>query len=681
MSSATKAEMQVHGTPLQERHYAALAARWISREYADGAYLRYADSALGADLVGQDGIRDYSGILIPYFVPGQPSVREYRLRRDNPELTYSPDGKPKPQRKYLSPPGRSNLLYIPVGVELGWLSDTTLPVVLTEGEFKTIALYRLAWHAAGDAAERPAFLPLGLQGVWNWRGTIGKTENANGKRVDVTGPIADLGRINWQGRAATITFDSDAPTNYSVRIARSWLTDELETRSAILSWFEFPANNPEDCKGIDDLLAAIGPDPVLRLLAKARLKTRKKGGTAAVPVTGWQANLLRTDRGQIRRVVANAIMALQTAPEWQGVLSYDAFKLFVVTQRPTPWNEERLIWSDADDIRLADWLQMEGIDVPPRVAGEAVQVVARERQVHPVRDYLNHLRWDGSRRLDTWLETYLGANSDGASEAYLSAVGSRFLISAVARVMEPGCKVDHCLILEGPQGIGKSTALKTLAGDWFTDEIADIGSKDCSMQVSGVWIVELSELDAMTKAEIGRVKAFLTRSVDRYRPPYGRSVSDVPRQCVFAGTVNNSEYLRDETGARRFWPVACGQPDIEALRRDRDQLWAEAVERYRSSEAWWLDTQALIAEASIEQAARYQGDVWQELIEKKIKPKDSVSIHEVLGELGLPVDRQGQAEANRVARSLRTAGWVRRRVGSRRSRSWRYFPPAENANE
>jgi len=171
-------------------------------------------------------------------------------------------------------------------------------------------------------------------------------------------------------------------------------------------------------------------------------------------------------------------------------------------------------------------------------------------------------------------------------------------------------------VLEGPQGARKSTALKILAGeDWFTDELPDLGSKDAAMHMQGVWIIEIAELDAIGKAEVSRIKAFLTRTTDRFRPPYGRYTIEVPRQCVFAGTVNPDTYLRDETGNRRFWPVRCGTIDIDALARDRDQLWAEAVARFRGGAIWWLDTPALVAAAKAEQDKRYQTDAWDQLIE------------------------------------------------------------------
>jgi hypothetical protein len=236
--------------------------------------------------------------------------------------------------------------------------------------------------------------------------------------------------------------------------------------------------------------------------------------------------------------------------------------------------------------------------------GQAAQTAARDRPFHPLRAYLKGLRWDGVKRVDRWLTTYLGA----AETEYSRAVGSRWLISAVARIFRPGSKADCCLILEGPQGIRKSTALRTLAGEYFTDELADLGSKDAAMQTRGAWIIELSELDSLSHSDVARIKAFMSRTTDRFRPPYGMRLVESPRQCVFAGTVNHSTYLRDETGGRRFWPVTCGCIAVETLARDRDQLWAEAKARFEAGSVWWLDTAELIQLASDQQVDRYEGD-------------------------------------------------------------------------
>lgn len=254
------------------------------------------------------------------------------------------------------------------------------------------------------------------------------------------------------------------------------------------------------------------------------------------------------------------------------------------------------------------------------------------------------------------------------------------MISAVARVFEPGCKADCCLILEGEQGIRKSTALRVLTQPWFTDEIADIGSKDAALQTRGVWVIEIAELDSMSRSDIGKIKAFMSRMTDRFRPPYGKRPIDSPRQCVFAGSVNHGTYLRDETGGRRFWPVKCEAPviDVDTLATVRDQLWAEAAYLYFDGKPWWLDSVSLHREAAEEQADRYEGDPWDDLIMEWAGIRESVSIAEVLTNcLEKKKDMWTQWDRNRVARCLRANGWMRFNAGPRHAREWRYRRPSE----
>jgi predicted P-loop ATPase len=330
-----------------------------------------------------------------------------------------------------------------------------------------------------------------------------------------------------------------------------------------------------------------------------------------------------------------------------------------------PQNE----WTDQEDRLTAEWLQRHRILVSVETASQAIQTVATQRRIHPVRHYLESLKWDGIPRLDNWLSTYLGVEANN----YSYAVGSRWILSAVARIYHPGAKADCCLILEGPQGIKKSTALRTLAGEYFTDELADLGSKDAALQIRGVWIVEISELDSLARSEIASIKAFMSRTSDRFRPPFGKRVIECPRQCVFAGTVNHTEYLRDETGARRFWPVLCGSIDIEALARDRDQLWAEAKQRYSAGEKWWLDTAVLIEIAAEEQAARYQDDPWEEVMAPWLEVRSSTSVSEVLEKcVSKPQAQWTQADKNRVGRCLRALGWERYRERERERLEWRW---------
>jgi predicted P-loop ATPase len=394
----------------------------------------------------------------------------------------------------------------------------------------------------------------------------------------------------------------------------------------------------------------------------------------SVEAVDWRSNLLTNEKGFPKALLANAITALRWAPEWAGVLGFNEFSLGTVALKAPPWQSEPTgkEWTDHEDRLAADWLQHQDILVTVEVAGQAVQAVARDRCFHPVKDYVNSLSWDGVKRIDVWLSQYLGAELTD----YSKAVGARWLISAVARIYNPGVKADCCLILEGEQGTKKSTALRILAGDWFTDEIAELGSKDAAMQTRGVWIIEIAELDSMSRTEVGKIKAFMSRAVDRFRPPYDKRLVNSPRQCVFAGSVNHRSYLRDETGARRFWPVACGTINTEDLTRDRDQLWAEARDSFRADSPWWLETRELTAHAEEEQADRCEEDPWQEPISSWTESRADASISEILGQcIDKPVPQWTQQDRNRIARCLRAMGWVRHKTGPRGGREWRYKRP------
>jgi predicted P-loop ATPase len=646
------------GSALTPADFAALAARWINRPVAERALLRRVDSSGGAELVGRKG-GNYAGLAIPYFAPDSWTVREYRVRRDRPEMEADSSGQLKPKQKYLSPPGRGNMLYLVPGIAKDVLSDTALPIILTEGEFKTLALWRLAiW----ESEHRPRFLPVGISGVFNWRGTIGKTSGPDGERLDVKGPIPDLDRIAWEGRRVIVAFDADASSKEQVRYARAELARHLRGRGAHVGFLEWSAGQG---KGIDDHLASVGPECVLDAIGRVNCSS-----------FDWRKELLRArpttthPGGLVFPVLANAIAALRHAPEWQRVLAFNEFELAPMALRPAPWGPVfKGIWTDHEDRLTAEWLQRKSILVDVGIAAQAVQTASKDRAFHPVRKYLEGIEWDGVARLDQWLPTYLGVEKSG----YAAAVGARWLISAVARIYRPGVKADCCLILEGPQGSKKSTALKTLAGPYFTDELADLGSKDAALQTRGVWIIELSELDTLSRSDVSRIKAFMSRTTDRFRPPYGKRLIESPRQCVFAGSVNHSHYLRDDTGGRRFWPVACGVIDIHSLSRDRDQLWAEARARFDDGSPWWLETEELVGAAATQQADRYDGDPWEELVARWSEGRTSVSISDILMRcLDKPKAQWTQTDKNRVARSLQALGWQRYRERQGMQLEWRY---------
>jgi predicted P-loop ATPase len=402
----------------------------------------------------------------------------------------------------------------------------------------------------------------------------------------------------------------------------------------------------------------------------------------------WRSSLIRGGPtkggpGAVKPILANGITALRGAPDFEGVLGFNEFSLGSMMLKPAPWDGAQANgeWTDQEDRLTTDWLQHQGIYISVETTAQAVQAVAKDRGFHPVRAYLKSLKWDGKRRIDSWLSSYLGVEPSD----FIAAVGARWLISAVARIFRPGCKADCCLILEGPQGIKKSTALKTLGEPWFTDEIADLGSKDAALQTRGIWIIEIAELNSVTRAEVGKIKAFMSRAVDRFRPPYGRHLIESPRQCVFAGTVNHSNYLRDESGGRRFWPALCDRISIDDLARDRDQIWAEAVACYHNGTPWWLDTPELNRKADEEQATRYEGDPWGgpvlEWAHNRIATgSTSVSVAEALdGCLGKTKDQWTRADQMRIGRCFRAAKWERYR-DRQNGMEWRYKPPVPTSS-
>nr|WP_245504440.1 virulence-associated E family protein [Lichenihabitans psoromatis] len=387
-------------------------------------------------------------------------------------------------------------------------------------------------------------------------------------------------------------------------------------------------------------------------------------------------------KGRPLPVLANAMTALRAAPELIEAVAFDDMlkapllmsALPIVEGSEADWNDTlgRPV-RDTDVSQLQEWLQHAGIEkISREVCHQAVDLRAKERAFHPVRSWLNGLRWDGKRRLDRWLSYYLGAEPT----PYHAGIGPLFMIAMVARILDPGCKCDYMLVLEGAQGARKSTACAILGGKWFSDNLPDVTEgKDVAQHLQGKWLIEIAEMSAMNRAEDAALKAFVSRPVERYRPPYGRKEVIEPRQCVFIGTTNKAAYLRDETGGRRFWPVKVTTVDTDALSHDRDQLFAEAVDTYSKGAKWWPDDVFEREHIRPEQDARFEADVWEEAIRKFLAGRTVTTVSEVAKE-GLLIDtaRISTADQRRITAIMERNRWHRLPKDWRGNRPWGPMP-------
>jgi putative DNA primase/helicase len=434
---------------------------------------------------------------------------------------------------------------------------------------------------------------------------------------------------------------------------------------------------------------------------------------------GWRGALLQSATGSIKAARENVVLALDGMrlkdggwlpgiPEAQGVIAFNDFTNDVIKLKPTPWGTAAGVWGEEDELEMGLWLT-HAHWLPPmsrQTLEEAVSMVARRHRYHPARERFLALqgKWDGEKRTRHWLQRTCRPGDSGPADTpqnrYLARVGTWVLMAICQRVLQPGCKFDYMLILEGGQGLGKSTLARILGGDWFADTGLVLGDKDSYQNLQGVLVYEWGELDSLTRSEVTKVKQFISSQKDRFRASFDRRPKDYPRQVVFIGTTNESHYLSDPTGNRRFWPVrVLQQIDLDWLRANAEQLFAEAMHYLQAGERFHptpveqrelFDPQQLerTVENALESAIRrYLYDEDQRISLHGLNGSliDEITLAELLNALNISVDKQTQVLTKQASAVLGRLGWERGRGsptlrGSEKVRPWVYRRPKATAS-
>lgn len=445
-----------------------------------------------------------------------------------------------------------------------------------------------------------------------------------------------------------------------------------------------PARNDDPAEAgtpAPELASELGPDEPPTMTDLEWYETAKKDNTL----------IMRGD-GTPKACGENAVVILDQAPSTRGTFRFNEVeKTIEVVGGPFAGIPIEVL-----DVAVTDWLQRYWqMSLGVGEVGSRIMRVARKNSYDPLRDYLESVTWDGVARAHTLCTTYFGAvrqDSQGNDiTEHLERIGARWLVSAVARALDPGCQVDTVLVLEGKQGIRKTSAFRVLGGRFFCDTQIALGDKDSMALAGQSWIIELAELASLRRSETEAQKAFFTRRVDRYRPPYARTTVITPRRAVFVGTTNDDAYLIDSEN-RRYWPVKCERIDIDALERDRDQLWAEAVALYRAGERHWLtEDEQRIADAQTDER------VSESTIEAKLlawwyslapNPKadpaaknarpPEVTTHDVAETaLGMPFERITRGVQTEIGLALRKLGFRKQRKTVMNRLAYVYIPNTE----
>lgn len=640
-----------------------VAALWRSLATEDATGLAYLDGrGLGGAAakglvrfnVGRSGnrwldarARDGFRVAMPLYsvTGGAPASFQLRFTRPNEELPLKPDGKPWGNKL-----GLAGLKYPPGGLVFGEPAKArTAPLIyVAEGIADTLALL-----LAGVVV-------LGAPGQEQLRHLPDHLGDAAGRTV-ILCPQNDKPRPPAQPGQA------EPPPTSQQCFAK--LADDLEACGFKVHQLHTPALHADPA----EWRRAVGPEAFRAGVAAA--VPPKSDPQLELPVIPARPKKLIKSYASLLTILRHDRRVLPGALAWDEML-----------WSPTLDGREL---EDADTGKIRERVELlysagkRSLQFAPGDIDRAVEQLASDRRHHPVREYLAGLTWDGTPRLDLVAGDVLGV-ADPLARVLLR----KWFISAVARALSPGCKVDTVLILQGDQGLGKSSFFEVLAGQWFSDKRIDIEDDDSLLIMQRAWILEWAELATMKRAQVEELKAFITKRDNEFRPPYGRRPVKRPRHTVIVGTTNPKEFLTDTTGNRRFWPIAVTRIDLILLRAWRDKLWAEAVAAFRGGEAWHLtvveEEQLRAAQREYEEAHPWEALVFNWLTENaRMEFPQQVTTENVLQyAVGKPKGQWTRGDQMAVAAILKRHGWIRPESRSpdasgHRARVW--LPPDPNA--
>jgi predicted P-loop ATPase len=400
----------------------------------------------------------------------------------------------------------------------------------------------------------------------------------------------------------------------------------------------------------------------------------------------WRTKLILggEDKDRVLKCEHNTAVPFRHMDELKGAFRFNSVRGVIEIAREMPWGDKPGEFRDSNLVRMCQWFNRMGFHMGKEMMGDAVDCVAQEWSYNPIANYLGSLNWDGTKRLDTWLSAYAGADDN----LYTREIGKRWMVSAVARGMKPGTQVDTMLVLEGIEGIYKTSLLRVLGGELFTPLRGTIGASDGRAATCAAtnWIIEFGELEGINRTDWETLKDFLSTTEEMMRLAYRRNAERLFRTSVFAGTVNTDkdgrkEWLPPDGDHRRFWPILTRYCDIAALRRDRDQLWAEAREKYEGGQHWWIkpEESELVMAVKTERETRKFHDEWNGIVMNWCcapmrNHEDAFTLREITsGALFIETSKLDKATQMRVGKIMSANGWSRdvQRRESGLARVWR----------